>query len=69
LKQDITTQGGVRHEKGTLWRVLDGRGDYFTIAGIDGEGRRTEDKRFVMSVHMGKFELDDSVSPEPKEKE
>lgn len=49
-----------------------GRGDCFTIAGIDEEGRRTEDKRFVMNVHMNKFEVDASVPsepPEPKEEE
>jgi len=71
LKQAVTTQGGAAHEKGTLWRVIDGRGDHFSIAGIDDEGRRLlgEDKRFVMNVHMGKFELDNAVPPEPPEPE
>ena len=75
LLRMIHTEGGQRHDKGTLWRVTRGRGDYFDLTGIaesgveeglQGSGAEGG-RRFVMSVHSRSFEVDVSIPAAPKE--
>lgn len=65
----VTTKGGKRHEKGSLWRVDSNRGRDFRIVGIDEQGRivRGDDWRCVTRVPEQDFKVDDSIPPEPKE--
>lgn len=70
LERKITTQGGKVYEPGTLWRVGEGRGDYFNISGISSDGKPELEngtlKRFVRDAHMGNFIIDPEIPVDPE---
>jgi hypothetical protein len=73
LAREISTRGGTKFAKGTLWRAgKPDRTGKFAITGIDKRGREERDangncERFVIGVEMESFVLDPSVPDEPKE--
>ncbi len=54
LIEKIETKGGVVYEVGTLWEIIGGEGDMFTIIGIDENGER-DANRWVSGVYPRKF--------------
>lgn len=71
LTSTITTKGGKRYEKGSLWRVTSNKGQKFDIVGV-GEDGQWEDghrdvwgaERGVSGVHERDFEVDPTVGGE-----
>lgn len=66
LTREVLTNGGNTYEIGSLWRVLFGRGDDFTIVGIKEDGTRDNagDRRHVRNVSHRDFEVDASIPDE-----
>jgi len=78
LTRDITTTDESTYKKGSLWRVIEARGDSFTIAGIAADGRRqaptthadgSPDHRWICEVASRSFTVDDTIPAEPKDEE
>lgn len=62
LTRAVETKGGSKYAVGSLWRVVEGAGRFFTIRGIDEAGRR--DDRLVRTIGEAYFEEVDGVPDE-----
>jgi len=64
LVRSITTKGGTKYVKGSLWRVTDLSRGEFTIAGIDKDGELEE--RSIRCVSRRDFEVVPEIADDPK---
>ena len=67
LREVITTTGGKRYEKGTLWRVISLSAGTFTISGIlkDGSHDETDDHRSVRRMSHRDLVIESSIASDP----
>ena len=61
LSEEISTKGGKIYPRGSLWRVVAWGGGLFDIEGIDEDGARAKDGRYVRGVEMSSLTIDESV--------
>jgi len=60
LVRPVTMQSGSVYEKDTLWRITGGKGDEFSIAGLNDDGT-PEWKRIINGVVRRDFEIEESI--------
>jgi len=76
LRHPITTKGGTKYEKGSLWRIMSLYRGTFSIGGITPDGANeplTPDanhgglsSRYVRGVDAHELEIDDSIPVDPE---
>lgn len=63
----VDAYAGSTYQIGSLWRVTAGEGDKFNIAGINKDGSRSKDDRYVRCVSYHDFEIDPSIPDDRQE--